>query len=111
MGCSRRAGARSRSAGLAAAYLLPLVLSLIQVVAPAEAIGALVRGAVSLLGRLDDLLSIWRVWAWMVDTALLVATAPPVVLALLALTVLSALTLRGLQLALVPDRSLDHGAV
>ncbi len=98
-------------AGLAAAYLLPLMLSLSQVIAPAEAIGGLVRGFVSVLGRIDELLSLWRVWAWMLDTALLVATAPPVVLALLTLTVLSALTFRGLQRALVPNRSLDHAAV
>ncbi len=98
------------SAGLAAAYLLPLMLSLTQVIAPAEAIGGLVQGAVAALGRIDELLSVWRLWAWLIDTTLLVVTAPPVVLALLTLTVLSALTFRGLQRALVPHRSLDHAA-
>ncbi len=92
-------------AGLAAAYLLPLVLSLARVIAPAEAIGALVQGFVSAFSRIDELLSLWHIWAWMVDTALLVLTAPPVVLALLTLIVLSALTFRGLQRAFVPQAS------
>ncbi len=98
------------SAGLAAAYLLPLMLSLAQAIAPAEAIAGLVQGLVAAFGRIDDLLSVWRVWTWVVDTTLLVATAPPVVLALLTLTVLSALTFRGLHRALVPHRSPDHVA-
>ncbi len=95
-------------AGLAAALALPLVSSLTYIIAPGEAIGALVRGFVALVSRIDELLSVWRVWARFVETALLIATAPPVVLALLTLTALSAFTFRGLKRALVPDRSLDH---
>ena len=85
-----------------------LVLSLGAVVAPGEAIGAVVQGWVAVVSRLDELLSLWRVWARIVETVMLIATAPPVVLSLLTLAVLSALTFRGLERALVTDRSPDH---
>ncbi len=90
-------------AGLAAALALPLVSSLTRVIAPGEAIGALVRGFVAMLSRIDELLSVWHLWARIVDTVLLIATAPPVVVALLTLTILSAFTFRGLKRALVPE--------
>ncbi len=95
-------------AGLSAALALPLVSSLTYLIAPGEAVGALVQGFVALISRLDELLSVWRLWARFVDIALLIATAPPVVLALLTLTTLSAFTFRGLKRALVPHRSCDH---
>ncbi len=95
-------------AGLAAALILPLAFSLTRIIAPGEAIGALVQGFVALASRVDELLSLWRVWARIVDTVLLIATAPPVVLSLLTLTVLSAFTFRGLKRALVAHRSSDH---
>lgn len=95
-------------AGLASAVMLPLVASLTAVVAPGEAIGVLVQGWVALASRVDELLSLWQVWARVVETVMLIATAPPVVLSLLTLAVLSALTLRGLERALVTDRSPNH---
>lgn len=94
--------------GLTAAFVLPAAVSLARVIAPAEAIGSLVQGFVALAGRLDELLSLWQIWAQVVDVALLIATAPPVMLALLTLTALSAFTFRGLKQALVPHRSQDH---
>lgn len=96
------------SAGLAAALLLPLVVSLGRVIPPGEAIGTVVQAFVVLSSRLDELLSLWRLWARVVDTALAIASAPPVVLSLLTLTMLSAFTFRGLKRALVTDRSPDH---
>ncbi len=97
-------------AGLSAALSLSVVGSLARIIAPGEAIGVLVRGFVGLAGRIDDLLSLWHGWARLVDTVLLVASAPPVVVSLLTLTALSALTFRGLRRALVPYRSPDHVA-
>ena len=95
-------------AALASTLVLPLFASLTALVAPGEAIGALVRGWVALASRVDELLSLWHVWARIVETVMLIATAPPVMLALLTLTVLSAVTFRGLERALVTDRSPDH---
>ncbi len=95
-------------AGLAAALLLPLALSLVRFIAPGEAIGALVQGFVTAASRIDELLSLWRLGAQVVETALLIVTAPPVVLSLLTLTALSAFTFRGLKRVLVPYRSPDH---
>jgi hypothetical protein len=95
-------------AGLASALVLPLVVSLTAIVAPGEAVGALIEGWVALASRVDELLSLWHVWARIVETVMLIASAPPVVLSLLTLTVLSALTFRGLERALVTDRSPDH---
>ncbi len=94
--------------GLAAVLLLPLALSLVRIIAPGEAVGALIQGFVAVASRVDELLSLWRLWVHIVDTALLIATAPPVVLSLLTLTVLSVFTFRGLKRALVPYRSPDH---
>ncbi len=94
--------------GLSAALVMPAALSLARVIAPGDAVGVMVQGFVALAGRLDELLSLWQVWARIVDTILLVATAPPVVLALLTLTALSAFTFRELKRALVPYRSSDH---
>ncbi len=94
--------------GLAAALILPLVVSLVRIVDPGAAASALVQGFVALASRIDELLSLWQVWARIVETTLLVATAPPVVLSLLTLTALSAFTFRGLKRALVPHRSPDH---
>ncbi len=94
--------------GLAMALVLPVALSLARVITPGEAIGALVQGFVALTSRVDELLSVWRLWAQIVDTALLIATAPPVVVLLLTLTMLSAFTFSGLKRALFPDRSPDH---
>ncbi len=98
-------------AGLATALILPLAFSLVQIIDPGDAVGVVVQGFVALASRIDELLSLWHVWARIVELALVVATAPPVVLSLLTLTVLSALTFRGLKRALVPYRSPDHVSV
>lgn len=95
-------------AGLAAASGLPLAISLFQVLAPTDLIAAGIQGFVAMASRVDEVLSLWRLWAGIADTALLVVTAPPVVLSLLTLTALSALTFRGLKRALVPPRSPHH---
>ena len=92
-------------AGLALSYTLPLVLSLTRLVAPGEAAGLLVQGFVALVGRLDEALSIWRFFAGLVETSMLIVTAPPVLLTLLALAALSAFTLRGLSDLLSEGRS------
>ncbi len=96
------------SAGLGVALLLPLAWSLVRIVAPGDAIGALVQGFVAAASRIDELLSLWRLGAHVVESAVLVVTAPPVVLSLLTLATLSAFTFRGLKRALVPYRSPDH---
>ncbi len=97
-------------AGLAATLALPLAFAVARLIAPGEAIGGAVQGFIAVASRVDELLSMWQVWARIVDTILVVATAPPVVLALLTLTVLSALTFRGLKRALVSHRSPEHVA-
>ncbi len=94
--------------GLSAGLILPAVVSVARVIAPGDAVGVVVQGFVALAGRLDELLSLWQIWARIVDTLLLIATAPPVVLALLTLTALSAFTFRELKRALVPYRSSDY---
>ena len=91
--------------GLATAYALPLVFSLAQLVAPNELAGVVVQSFVGLVGRLDELLALWRIGARVVATSVLVATAPQVVLTLLALTAFSAFTFRGLNQLLSPPRS------
>ena len=95
-------------AGLALTYTLPLVFGLTRLVAPGELAGAAVRGFVGLISRVDEVLSIWRFCAGVVETLMLVATAPPVVLTLLALTALSAFTFRGLSDLVSPHRSQRH---
>lgn len=108
-GWSRAAIAASLlSAGLAAALLLPLALSLVRFIAPGEAVGALVQGFIAAASRVDELLWLGRLGAQVVEAALLIVTAPPVVLSLLTLTALSAFTFRGLRRALVPYRSPEH---
>ncbi len=94
--------------GLTAASGLPLAVSLVRGVAPAELIGTGVQALGTMASRIDELLSLWSLWLGIVDTVLLIATAPPVVWSLLTLTALSALTFRGLKRALVPYRSPDH---
>jgi len=84
-------------AGLASAYTLPLVFSLTRLVAPAEVAGVLVQGFVALVGRVDEALSLWRFFAGFIETLMLIVTAPPVLLTLLTLTVLSAFTFHGLS--------------
>ena len=94
--------------GLALAYTLPLVFSLIRLVAPAEVAAGLVQGFVGLAGRLDEVLSLWRFFAGLVEASMLIVTAPPVLATLLILTVLSAFTFRGLSELLSLARRPGH---
>ncbi len=95
-------------AGLTTAYAFPLIFSLAQFVAPGEVAGMVVQTFVGLASQTDELLAIWRVFARVVNTALLVATSPQVVVALLSLTVFSVFTLRGLNQLLSPSRSSEY---
>ncbi len=92
-------------AGLATAYVLPLVFNLVQLVAPSQLAGGVVQTFVGLLSRFDELLAIWRIGARMVAPSVLIATSPQVVLMLLALTASSVFIFRGLNLLLSPPRS------
>ena len=98
-------------AGVALAFTLPLVFSLTRLVAPGEAAGALVQSFVALIGRVDEALSIWRFFAGLAETSMLIVTAPPVLLILLTLTVLSAFTLRGLSELLSSRRSPGYAQI
>lgn len=96
------------TAGLATAFVLPLVLGLTRLVAPGEAVATLVAGFVAVASRIDEALALWQSLAAVADTVALVATAPPVVLALLTLAALSAFTFRGLSELLTARRSPEH---
>ena len=76
--------------------------------APAEVAAGLVQGFVGLAGRLDEVLSLWRFFAGLVEASMLIVTAPPVLATLLILTVLSAFTFRGLSELLSLARRPGH---
>ncbi len=94
--------------GLAMAWILPAVLGLTRLITPGELASLAVQGFVAVISRIDELLALWQVWTRIASTAMLVATSPPVVLSLLALTALSAFTFRGLSELLSPQRSPDY---
>ncbi|MCP3957223.1 MAG: hypothetical protein GY719_05165 [bacterium] len=91
--------------GLALAYTLPLVVGLAALVAPGEVFAAVVQGFVGLANRVDEVVAIWHILARVMETLTAIATAPPVAITLLTLTILSAATFRGLSGLLSPERS------
>ncbi len=111
-------GWRSRAAiaaalftcGLAAVFMPPLVIASLQLISPGptqavEVLAAVVQGAVAALGRIDELLALWRFAVNLGQAAWLVATSPPVALTLLSMTALASLALRWLTELLNPQRN------
>ncbi|MEM7351876.1 MAG: hypothetical protein AAF657_13845 [Acidobacteriota bacterium] len=91
--------------GLTLAYTLPLALGLSRLVGPSEIAATVVAGFVAVIRQVDELLLILQTFAGVVETLLLVVTAPQVVLVLLALSTLSAFTFRGLSELVASNRN------
>lgn len=94
--------------GLALFWTLPVLLGLTRLVTPGELVSLGARAFVATVGQIDELLTLWQIWTRIAATVHQVVTSPPVVAAFLALTALSAFTLRGLSELLSPDRSLEY---
>lgn len=96
------------SAGLALAWMLPILAVLWPRLAPRQVVGGAIHGLVSATQGLADWFSFWFRIVDFVDTLLVVVTAPPVVLALILMGSLAALLTRGLMELVVADRSPHH---
>ncbi len=93
------------SAGLALAWLLPILSVLSPRLAPGKVVGGAVHGLVSAAQGLAEWFSFWFRIADFIDTLLVAVTAPPVVLALILTGSLAVLLTRGLVNLVVDDRS------
>ena len=96
------------SAGLAAAFLTPAVLGLVQLVRLGEVAAWFVQGLSALVQSLADFLAVWEFLAHLRDSLLLVLSTPPVAFTLLLSTLLAAFAYRGLIELLEPRRSSPH---
>lgn len=83
--------------------LLPVALELLGLLTPAEVVTSLVDGMLAIGHRLEDILPLWQLATTLYRTLVQVVGSPPVLITLLAMTLLSATALRGLM-SLVPAR-------
>ena len=95
-------------AGLAAAFLLPAVIGLTQLVPAGEVMAALVQGFSTGLQWFAGLASVWRFLSQLSESLLLIITTPPVALVLLFGTALATFAYRGLTELLSPRRNAPH---
>jgi hypothetical protein len=92
-------------AGLAAAFLLPVAVGVVQLVTPGDVLSAVAHTLAGAAGTLDELFSLWRFVAGVREALWLVVATPPVALTLLLMTALAALAGRWLAQMLSLHRS------
>jgi hypothetical protein len=93
------------AAGLAAAFLLPLVIALAAQITPGAVLGLAASAVTALAAVLDELVLIWHFLARLRETLWLVVATPPVALTLLAMAAVSTLAGRWLVELLSLHRS------
>lgn len=95
-------------AGLAAAFLLPAVIGLSQLVSAGEVMAILVQGFSTGLQWFAGLASVWGFFSQLSESLVLVVTTPPVALVLVIWSLLASFAYRGLTELLSPRRSAPH---
>lgn len=98
-------GGSLMAAGLAAAFVLPAVMSLLGQIHLGDVLGMAAGTFVGAVNTVDEMVAVWRFLALLRESLWLVATTPTVAFALLATVAVAALALRGLSELHNPQRS------
>lgn len=98
-------GGSLMAAGLAAAFVLPLVLGLLGRIRFGDVLAVVTNGFATAVSALDEMVAVWRFLAQLRESLWLVISTPPVALTLTAMVLVAVLAFRGLSELLSPQRS------